>query len=384
MKRKLLSLLVLLMTASTGAWAGQYLYLDNISGTTATLKCSDSAPESGKPYFMSGWNSNGYSFDTFKSNCTGITIDLTCKSFNGTNISYLFASWAKLETITNTENLRTDDVDDMEHLFDGCSSLTELDLSSWKTDEVVDMKYMFSGCSMLNKLDISTWDTYFVTLNAKNWDGMFDGCTKLQKTVTFHRGDEIYDDYWSTFYATGCNYEPFNGRSVNVFTIKLDGTKITMTEIGEVGKGVVKSGQGVVLRCTASSGDDTEITLVPTIKTADYPGDNSLKGTKNGITTETGEANNYYVLNKGTQGVGFYKLKAGGSIGANKAYLTYTPPTQSAAREYFLFDDEKTGIEMPTADGNDADTVVYDLQGRRVSQPAKGLYIVNGKKIVIK
>jgi len=39
---------------------------------------------------------------------------------------------------------------------------------------------------------------------------------------------------------------------------------------------------------------------------------------------------------------------------------------------------------MPTAEVIDTDGVVFGLQGRRVAQPTKGLYIVNGKKVVIK
>ncbi|MBQ4387642.1 MAG: hypothetical protein II822_08580, partial [Prevotella sp.] len=81
-----------------------------------------------------------------------------------------------------------------------------------------------------------------------------------------------------------------------------------------------------------------------------------------------------------TNGVGFYKLSSTGTIGANKAYLTYGA---SLTRSFFGFD-ETTGIEMPTAEVIDADAVVYDLQGRRVAQPTKGLYIVNGKKVIIK
>ena len=38
---------------------------------------------------------------------------------------------------------------------------------------------------------------------------------------------------------------------------------------------------------------------------------------------------------------------------------------------------------MPTVEDVNADAVVYDLQGRRVVNPTKGLYIVNGKKVFI-
>ena len=50
-------------------------------------------------------------------------------------------------------------------------------------------------------------------------------------------------------------------------------------------------------------------------------------------------------------------------------YVTYTPTT---------------GISTVKTDADTKDAVIYDLQGRRVMQPTKGLFIVNGKKVVIK
>ena len=43
-----------------------------------------------------------------------------------------------------------------------------------------------------------------------------------------------------------------------------------------------------------------------------------------------------------------------------------------------------TGIEQITTSTTDGTKVIYDLQGRRVQVPSKGLYIVNGKKMIIK
>ena len=45
------------------------------------------------------------------------------------------------------------------------------------------------------------------------------------------------------------------------------------------------------------------------------------------------------------------------------------------------FADETTEIELPTANSQQP-TAVYDLQGRRVANPTKGVYIVNGKKVL--
>ena len=49
----------------------------------------------------------------------------------------------------------------------------------------------------------------------------------------------------------------------------------------------------------------------------------------------------------------------------------------------FVFDDETT-TGISNLNVNDNDVRYYDLQGRRVAQPQKGLYIINGKKVVVK
>ena len=99
-----------------------------------------------------------------------------------------------------------------------------------------------------------------------------------------------------------------------------------------------------------------------------------------------------YVLANGTNGVGLYKATlnkdAEGADGsthflnnANKAYL---PATTGAGARFLVFnfgDDNATAIEGIEAE-NTADAVVYDLAGRRVQKAQKGLYIVNGKKVI--
>lgn len=186
--------------------------------------------------------------------------------------------------------------------------------------------------------------------------------------VTANQGDT--GDYWATFYSNISHYKVSSG--TKVFKVNLTGTTLTMSEITD---GIITKEQGVVLKASSAS-----ITLTPNASASadDYSG-NSLVGTMTSITNP----GNAYVLNyKAATGAGFYKLKDDGTIGANKAYLVYNGP--AFVRGYFGFD-ETTGIKMPIVeDYDDADAVVYDLQGRRVQNPAKGLYIVNGKKVIIK
>ena len=113
--------------------------------------------------------------------------------------------------------------------------------------------------------------------------------------------------------------------------------------------------------------------------------ENNLLEISNGTT-----GNGIYVLaDKGKgEGAGFYKW-TGGPLGAGRVYLQ--KKVSGAARAFIPFgfdNDETTGIDASaTIKGNRGnDNVVYDLQGRRVdeSRLPKGIYIVNGKKFVVK
>ena len=94
---------------------------------------------------------------------------------------------------------------------------------------------------------------------------------------------------------------------------------------------------------------------------------------------------NAYVLQNGTNGIGFYKVTADNKIKITsfRAYLT----AQSSARSLNIIynDNETTGISDASRLMDSGEMIkdnVYDLQGRRVAKPTKGLYIMNGKKIV--
>ena len=178
--------------------------------------------------------------------------------------------------------------------------------------------------------------------------------------------------YWSTFYSNAYNHQAPEGTQVFAVNLNTSKAEITMTEIPNR---VALSGKGVVLKNTTTG--SITMTKTETAPDVDYSG-SSLTGTTAAM---TGAAGNIYVLNNGTQGVGFYKLKSTGTIGANKAYLTYSG---SLAPEFFGFDGNTTGIDATLVNSEKVNSVVYDLQGRRVAQPTKGLYIVNGKKVVIK
>ncbi|MBQ8487319.1 MAG: hypothetical protein IJ533_06695, partial [Prevotella sp.] len=97
------------------------------------------------------------------------------------------------------------------------------------------------------------------------------------------------------------------------------------------------------------------------------------------VTAETADvAAGIYVLMDETNGVGFYKTTSAFTVGANTAYL---PADIAGARAFYGFGDATaiSAVKTVKADGE-----VYNLNGQRVAAPQKGLYIVNGKKVIIK
>ena len=93
-------------------------------------------------------------------------------------------------------------------------------------------------------------------------------------------------------------------------------------------------------------------------------------------TSATG--NGVFVLAKKNDKVGFYRWN-GGSLGAGRVYLE----APSTAPDFISLDGDATGIEDAVKSEETRDKSYYNLNGQRVAQPTKGLYIVNGQKVVI-
>ena len=166
----------------------------------------------------------------------------------------------------------------------------------------------------------------------------------------------------------------FTGTGVSAYTAAIDGSSVKLTKISD---GIVDTGLGVVLYSgTAGTYDIPVTTAAATVTNTGLLISDGTKATKD---------NKTYVLGKKKEIVGFYRWIGNESLPAGRVYLN---GGASAARDYleFAFDDEATGMrDAVHHDKVEIRTdVVYDLQGRRVAQPGKGLYIVNGKKIVIK
>lgn len=151
---------------------------------------------------LSGFNtSNVTDMRNMFAGMNGLTsLDLSSFNTSGvTNMSSMFSFCSGLTSL-DLSSFNTASVVSMSYMFSSCNGLTSLDLSSFDTENVVRMMFMFNGCTALSSLDLSN----FNTTNVTNMNYMFSRCTGIQ---TIYVGDS-----WSTanvvtskFMFSGCS-----------------------------------------------------------------------------------------------------------------------------------------------------------------------------------
>ena len=122
-----------------------------------------------------------------------------------TNLSYLFSDFTSVKTIT-LDILDTSRTTNMKGLFQGCSSLTNIDIfATWEvenqfdTSKVTDMSYMFQGCSSLSALYLSILKTDNVT----NMSYMFQDCGRLSTLRITNMDGDVF---WNTTKVTNMSH----------------------------------------------------------------------------------------------------------------------------------------------------------------------------------
>ena len=189
-------------------------------------------------------------------------------------------------------------------------------------------------------------------------------------------------------YVSNNNLDYSGVEGLKAYKAKVNGNDITFTAVGQV-----PAGEGVLLKATTTLTESTVYTIpvATTSVSAWAEADNDfIRGTGEAVPSYSTEGGYYnYILNKKNGVVGFYKA-ADRTVAANKAYLrTTSAPSASAGAMSFSFEEGTTGIKedgIVKREKWTADAEWYDLQGRKLSNipTVPGLYIVNGKKVVIK
>ena len=112
--------------------------------------------------------------------CSSLT-SLDLSSFDTSKVRDMFNMFMSCGNLTSLDlsSFDTSNVTNMTSMFEGCIGITSLDVSSFNTSNVTSMNSMFSYCNGLTYLDLSGWNTSNVT----DMTSMFSGCVNL-KTIT--------------------------------------------------------------------------------------------------------------------------------------------------------------------------------------------------------
>lgn len=232
------------------------------------------------------------------------------------------------------------------------------------------------------ELEAGTTIMYKVTKN-HGWDESWPNLNqeieikdagKYDITITFNATNQtvteaiaIQKTISSAGYATYCSpYDlNFEGTGVTAYVAAVNGSEVSFEEVTEA-----KANTGLLLK--AAEGTYS----LPMLEASDAAKSSALVG----VLVDTEVAAGSFVLLNGANGVGFYKTSKPFTVGANTAYL---PAAAGEARTFIGFNGESTTAIEGVAAAQE-NVVVYNLKGQRVAQPTKGLYIVNGKKVVLK
>ena len=164
---------------------------------TLTFGCGPSKPagaydlnvENNTP----GWNAQ-------KENIEKVVFDASFANARPTSCYYWFCGCSKLTDIEGIENLNTENVTNMNSMFDRCSALTSLDLTNFNTAKVSDMSYMFMGCTALTTIFVSD---KFVTEQVISSDNMFHMCINLIGAIEYDGSkiDHTYANYDNGYFS---------------------------------------------------------------------------------------------------------------------------------------------------------------------------------------
>lgn len=369
---------------------------------------------------------------------------------NVTNMTCMFINCKELSSL-DISNFNTAKVKDMSSMFKNCQVLSSLDLSNFNTTKVTDMSGMFSGCSTLQTIYVSD-NFVVTGITDENYKkDLFTGCEALPeygdaktssdyanyKTGYFTKlvvrnGDERYGIKGETTQLTVDNlvladnkdfvaYDPFKAtaasynRTINTtwatlclpFKVSLDGKNFRAFELGSVSNNevvlkelntIIPAGTPVIIKMNDG---ETELKFseanmpiakeVQTSKTAD--GNYQLQGLYTQKVFDKAADNNCYIV-KGDKLMNPAKLMQNTNnetVGSKpfRAYMVDNTSSAAGAKMFSIgFDnDGTTAIDNLNTIADD-NAIYYDLQGKRLNAPQKGINIVKRgnktMKVIIK
>jgi|GEM_PF-6835913 len=346
---------------STGTFAAWSVEIESIEKTTTTFADMEPKVLYAGEQTISKWG-----------DC--VTLDATSVAMTSDNNLYILVSDYSGEScdlrISNADNW------DLAYPSVGYNFLQDVDANG--IVKVSMTKAFFDGVSDGDKKQIAVWGNggFKIKAIATTWE------TLLCPVTT----DELGYATYGNFYTLALDLLP---EGLKAFTANLDGAKLSFVEKTEA----VGPGTGLLIQ-----GERNTTYYLPAKTDGTDPAYNDLSANMEANTLAglwKADTENYvFLMKKNTTGTGNIEFKrltnAELVVPANKAYVQVSPSVfPKQARELIISfgEGEVTGISEATLlNINEVikNNNVYDLSGRRVAKPTKGLYIVNGKKVVIK
>jgi surface protein len=168
-------------------------------GGTRTLTFGRGLSKPAGAYDLNVGN-NTPEWSTQKDDINKVVFDASFANARPTSCYYWFCGCSKLTDIEGIENLNTENVTNMNSMFDRCLALTSLDLTNFSTAKVSDMSYMFMGCSALTTIFVSD---KFVTDQVTDGREMFHMCINLIGAIEYDgsKSDHTYANYENGYFS---------------------------------------------------------------------------------------------------------------------------------------------------------------------------------------
>lgn len=197
-------------------------------------------------------------------------------------------------------------------------------------------------------------------------------------TANVQTGDAVHGNV-TTFSAS---YPVAIPTGYKAYTANYDNSQ-NVINVTELAGNVIPANTGVLLR-----GDvNASLSMKPTMQTGTAVTGNVLTAVGDAAKTFESTDDKIYLLGKQDGTLCFRHMSTNGTqtIAAHKAYINLSGlSTAELSTLRIRFDGETTGInEVPTTTTEGIDNGIYDLSGRRVSQPTHGIYIKGGKKVIL-
>lgn len=286
----------------------------------------------------------------------------------------------------------------IEHNGNGMFNLNTLGVESIKT-----ITNSNNNRVSVYQLGNTTKDLTFCVQNCKLYR---IAVVKDNKTIGSAEKNYIKYATYSQSYPVDYNLNAIlNGTAVTAYSVSAkylsNATSVNFTELPG---NQSASGEGVILETSGNLGESHPIFTTDVNTTPQKPASNALVGTTGDkATTEFDKAKKdgyqnyilttrYFHLDKEDQVIDgnqqcFYKWVKG-NVKSNLAYLQLKNPDNTNAKTVIYLDwfGDTTGIHGMTAPSQvTSGKTYYTLDGRKVTSPTqKGIYIINGKKIIIK